>query len=144
MKKMLLTLGALLAFGTCSFATAAQQPATMSGVLTSKNHKFFLTDDATRTTVEVRGEGLKKHVGQKVNLTGELTAGQSGSPQVLTISGVSRAAAAGSSKAAAAGVKSGLSKAAVVGIAGAGTAATVGTLYAADVIGDEETSVSRP
>lgn len=152
MKSMLLTLTALLAFGAHSVATAAARPsasaqagqpsATMSGTLTSNAGKFFLTDDATRTTVEVRGEGLAKHLGQKVSLTGELTAGTAGSPEVLTISSISRTAAVGG-KAAAAGLKAGVSKAAVVGVAGAGTAATVGTLYATDVIGGQETSVSR-
>jgi hypothetical protein len=114
----------------------------MSGTLTANGGKFFLTDDVTGAKVEVRGEGLGKYAGQKVNLTGELAPGTAGSPQVLTTSSVTRTAAVGG-KAAAAGVKAGMSKAAVVAVAGAGTAATVGTLYATDVIGGQETPVSR-
>jgi hypothetical protein len=114
----------------------------MSGTLTANSGKFFLTDEATKLKVEVRGADLQQYVGQKVSVTGKVAAGPAGSPQVLTVSQISRAAATGG-RAAAAGVKGGLSKAAVVGIAGGATAATVGTLYATDVIGGEEESVSR-
>jgi hypothetical protein len=115
----------------------------MSGTLTSQNGKFFLTDSATGTKVEVRGEALQKYVGQKVTVAGQVTPGAAGSPQVLVASSVSRAAAISGGKAAAAGVKGGLSRAAIVGVAGGATAATVGTLYATDVIGDEDQPVSR-
>jgi hypothetical protein len=152
MKQMLLTMAALLLSSVFALATAAARPPsaqagqasqTVSGTLTAKDGKFFLTDSATGITVEVRGEGLQKHAGQKVTATGVVAAGAAGSPQVLTVSSISRASAAVGGKAAAAGVKAGLSKAAVVGIVGGATAASVGTLYATDVIGGEEEPVSR-
>ena len=151
MKKTMSTLLALLTCGACLVITAApgspvvtQMNATssMSGTLTGKNGKFFLRDQVTRTMVEVRGQGLQKFVGSKVNVTGQLQARPSGSLQVLNASEVSRAVAV-STRAAAAGVKTGLSKAAVVGVAGTATATTVGTLYATDVISGDETAVSR-
>ena len=152
--KKLMTLAALLACATLQVASAARPPATstqagrtsstMSGTLTEDKGKFFLTDEASKVTVEVRGEGLQQYAGQTVNLTGQLVPGSTGSPEILIVSEVGRkAAGAVTAKAAGAGIKAGLSKAAVVGIAGAGTAATVGTLYAADVIGSSETPVSR-
>lgn len=152
MKKSPIMLALLACVSIGTMLAAEQTPAstqaghassTMSGTLTAKQGKFFLTDEATRSTVEVRGEGLKKYAGKQVNLTGELMTGSGGSPQVLIVSEVSVKAAGLGSSAAAAGVKSGLSKAAVVGLAGGATAATVGSLYATDVIGDNETSVSR-
>jgi hypothetical protein len=121
---------------------AGQASSSMSGTLTANSGKFFLTDDVTRVTVEVQGEGLSKYVGQKVNLSGSITpAPAAGSPEILIVSSVSRKAAVAASKTAPAGVKAGLSKGAVVGLAGGATAATVGTLYAAG--GGEETPVSR-
>jgi hypothetical protein len=123
-------------------AQSGPSATTVSGKLTAKAGKFYVTDEATQAVIEVRGEGLQRWVGQKVRLSGEMTPAGPGQPQVLTASQVNPVAAVGS-KAAAAGVKSGLSKAAVVGVAGGATAATVGTLYATDVIGGEEESVSR-
>ena len=148
--KMLFTLATLLACAALGVASAGQSPASsnqvgqtslkMSGTLTENEGKFFLTDDASRSTVEVRGPGLEKYAGEKVNLTGDLVPGATGSQDILIISEVSRkAAGVVTGKAAAAGVKSGLSKTLVIGFAGAGTAATVGTLYA---INETEAPVS--
>lgn len=142
MKIFVFTLAALLVCGALAITSAAPgQPSSMSGTLTVNSGKFFLTDEATRLTVEVRGADLRRYAGQKVSVKGVVSPGLADSPQVLTVSQISRAAIGG--RAAAAGVKAGLSKAAVVGIAGAATAGTVGTLYAADVIGGEEAAVSR-
>ncbi|HYP07125.1 MAG TPA: hypothetical protein VER03_12915 [Bryobacteraceae bacterium] len=152
--KKLFTLAALLACAAIGVASAARPPAasnhagrissTTTGTLTEKEGKFFLTDDTSHTRYEVRGEGLQKYAGQKVSIGGQVVPGSTGSPDILIVSEVSRkAAAAPIGKAAAPGVKAGLSKAAIVTVAGAGTAATVGTLYAADVIGGSDTSMSR-
>lgn len=155
MKTLCSTLLVLLACGVWTLMEAAPRPpaatqigevsSTMSGTLIPRGGKFFLTDDTTRASVEVRGMGLQKYAGSKVKVTGVLSPGSGGSQQILTLSQVSRVATAGlgGGKAAAAGVKTGLSKAAVVGIAGGATAGTVGTLYAAEVIGGEEAPVSR-
>jgi hypothetical protein len=149
--KKLITMAILLACATLAVASAAQSPASqagqmttsMSGSLTEKGGKFFLKDEASHSTVEVRGEGLQSYVGQNVNLTGQVVPGSTGSPEILIVSEVSRkVAGVATGKAAAAGVKAGLSKAVVIGAAGGGTAATVGSLYAADVIGGSEKSVS--
>ncbi len=151
--KKLFTLAILLACATIGIASAARPPAssmqagqttsTVSGTLTESGGKFYVTDDATRTTFEVRGEGLQKYVGKKVDLTGQLVPGSTGSPEILIISEIGKKAAGAVTGGTAAGVKGGLSKAAVIGLAGGGTAATVGSLYASDVIGGSEASVSR-
>ena len=126
-----------------SSAQAGQPSATsVSGKLTAKSGKFFVTDEATGKTIEVRGEGLQRWVGKNVQLTGQMNSPAAGEAQVMTVSHVGQATAT-AGKAAAAGVKGGLSKAAVVGIAGGGTAATVGTLYATDVIGSDQPASRR-
>lgn len=152
MKKLVSTLAALLACGVFAMANEipqgstapqiGQAAATMSGALKVESGKFFLTDEASGVTVEVRGERLQKYVGKSITVTGQVTPGPAGSPEVLIVTGVSRTAAV-AGKTAAAGIKAGMSKAAIVGIAGAGTAATVGSLYATDVIAGEEAPVSR-
>ena len=147
MKGTLLKLAALLVCSALAYAAGApRSPAsstTMSGTLTSKDGEFYLTDEASNSTVEVRGEGLQKYVGQKISVTGQVSAGPEGSPVVLNATQVSRAAALGG-KAAAAGVKSGLSKGAIFGIAGGGAAAaTVGALYATGVFNGSSKSASR-
>ncbi len=147
MKRIVIRWAALLVCSALAYATGAPRspapPTTMSGTLTSKEGEFYLTDEASNSTVEVRGDGLQRYVGQKVNVTGQVTAGPEGS-RVLTANQVSRAAASLGGKAAAAGVKAGLSKAAILGIAGGGaTAATVGSLYAVGVF-TGSSSASRP
>jgi hypothetical protein len=153
MKKILFSVAALLVLGTFALpaaprpGSAAQTTSpggvSVSGKLTTKAGKFYITDDATHVRMEVRGDGLQRWVGQKVRISGDVSSTGAGQPQVLTASQVNHTAAV-ASKAAAAGVKSGVSKAAVIGVAGGTTAGTVGGLYAADVIGSEEEPVSRP
>src|SRR4028119_1480858 len=88
MKKFLglATLFACAAMGVASAAgqtpvttQASHMSSSMSGTLTAKQGKFYLNDDASHTTLEVRGAGLKQHVGHQVNLTGELTVNEAGS-----------------------------------------------------------------
>src|ERR1700691_1768891 len=99
MKGTLLKLAALLVCRALAFAAGApRSPAsstTMSGTLTSKDGEFYLTDEASNSAVEVRGEGLQKYVGQKVSVTGQVSAGPEGAPVVLNATQVSRAAALG-------------------------------------------------
>jgi hypothetical protein len=145
MKSMMLRVTAVLVCAVLAAMAAppgSQAESTMSGTLTSADGKFFLTDEATRTSVEVRGEGLEKYVGQRIRVSGQVAPGPAGAPQVLAASQVSRAAAVAGKAAKAAGVKAGLSKAAVVAVGAGATAATVGALYAADVIGEDK-PVSR-
>jgi hypothetical protein len=151
MKRIVFSVVALLVLSAFTLPAAAPRPGSsqtgqsvtsLSGKLTARDGKFFMTDDVTKATVEVRGEGLQRWVGKNVRLTGQMTPAAAGQPAVFSVSQVSQAAAVGG-KAAAAGVKGGLSKAAVVAIAGGATAGTVGGLYAADVIGGDEEPVSR-
>ena len=147
MNRTVLKLVALLVCSALAIATGApRSPAsstTMSGTLTSKDGEFYLTDEASNSTVEVRGEGLEKYLGQKVSVTGQVSAGPEGSPVVLNATQVSRAAALGG-KAAAAGVKSGLSRGAIFRIAGGGAAAaTAGALYATGVFNGSSNPASR-
>jgi hypothetical protein len=152
MKRLVSTLLAVLACSVFAVAVAAPRPpastqvgqttTTVSGTLTAKGNKFYLSDEASGSTVEVRGAGLQKYVGSKITATGQMTPSPAGTPGILTASQVSRKAAV-VAKAAAPGVKAGISKVAVVALAGGATAATVGSLYATDVIGGQEDSVSR-
>lgn len=155
MKKIIISVIALLAFSAFSLSAAprtdspAQKPSTMtaSGKLTTDAGKFFVTDDTTKTRYEVRGENLKHFSGRKVKVVGQLVAGIGSQPEVIVISSIAKigaATAVAGGTAAAAGVKAGLSTAAIVGVTGGATAATVGTLYATDVIGSEDSSVSHP
>lgn len=140
----------LIVLGMAASAFGAPDPASLTGVVTAKDGKYFVTDESTRTTAEVRGEGLEKYVGAKVQIRGKSLTGVTPAPGATLVFAVSDitpvgvgAAAAGGGKAAAAGVKAGLSKAAITGIAAGATAGTVGALYATDVIGGDEEPVSR-
>lgn len=116
---------------------------TLSGTLIAKGGMFFLSDEATGLTWEVRGPGLKKDAGHRVRLTGTVKLVAAGSQQVLIVGQSSRLSAIGG-KTAAAGLKMGLPKAAVIGIAAGGaTAATVGGMYAAGVFSGNDQAASR-
>jgi len=82
MKKITLVAGALIACSALAVAVAAPEPplsapggqafSTMSGSLTAKDRKFFITDETTHLRMEVRGAMLRKFVGQKVSVVGQL------------------------------------------------------------------------
>ena len=156
MRRIVFSAVATLAFSAFTLPAASPRPGastqsgpsqmSVSGKLTTKVGKYFIADSATKSTFEVHGQNLQQWVGQNVRVSGQMSAGVAGQPQVITLSQIDKVGAAvgvGSGKAAAAGLKAGLSNAAVVGVAGGATAATVGTLYATDVIGGDDQPVSR-
>lgn len=119
--------------------SAAQGGATAStkltGVVTHKAGKYFLTDEVTGVTAELRGEQMAKHAGQRITASGDLAAGATpaaGAEYVVivqtielpaAVSGAGVAAGAGMSLAAKAGI--------VAGIAVAG-GVTAGVVAAGD------------
>jgi hypothetical protein len=116
----------------------AAGPAKITGCLSLKNGEVIITEAATNIRTEVRGAGVEKEVGNRVQLTGlpaAVPSGVEGVSEVLNASSVIRTAkgcpvskmagAAGAAGAAAgAGGAVGLSTAATIGIAGAVTAVT--------------------
>lgn len=155
MRKKIFNLSAS-ALLVCSLATSAvagprqaapvnQSGMTLKGKVSSKGGRFFVDDAATKKTVEVQGENLQKWVGKLVRVAGEVTVGTVAAPQVLVVTEVTQVAGAAlaGGAAAAAGVKAGISTAAIATVGAGATAATVGTLYATDVIGGEETPASN-
>ena len=149
-------MSALLVCSLVASATAAPAPppqttqagTTLTGKVSTKGGKFFLFDQATQKSVEVRGTNLMKWVGKHARVVGEVAQGTVVAPEVLVISEITQlagaAVATAGGTAAAAGVKGGISTIAVVGGGAGATAATVGTLVATDVIGGEEEPASRP
>jgi hypothetical protein len=121
----------------------------LSGTLSRRNGRFFLTDETSRVTVELRGTGLERVVGSKIQVTGQTMSGvtpAAGASHVVSVSEfnvVGGAASGAAGKAAAAGMKAGLSKGAIAVIGGVAVAGTVGTLYATDVVGGDEETTSR-
>lgn len=165
MKRIVFNLTLMWAAGSASLLMAApgsqgdtaavtrpgsQAPVLLSGKLTSAGGSYFLTDENTRITFEVRGADLKRYAGKEVKLQGQVLQGKAaaGASQVFEVSRIMRGAVAGtamSGRAAAAGVKTGMSKAAVLGtIGGTAAAGTVGGLYASGAIGGEDSAVSKP
>lgn len=141
------------------------------GTVSKKEGNYFLTQDETKTVLELRGAGLAKHAGHHVQLMGTQLPEQTPAPgasqvvkvgrvNTLAAAGVAGAAGAGTGAAAAAGSAgaAGATGAAaagtmatvlgsttgVVAIGAGATAATVGSLYATDVIGDPDKPASRP
>lgn len=112
----------------------ASGPAKLTGVITKKNGRYFLTDETAGVTVELQGPGLDKQVGTKVTVTGVIDPTGNpaeGASQVVRVSQVSVIGAAGAGAATAAGHGAGLAigtKAVIAGVvvAGAATGTAVG------------------
>ena len=128
----------------------------LTGKLTERGGKYFLTDETTKVTVELRGSNLKSMVGKQVQVVGSPAAGETaaaGASQVINVTQITEAgskkrgaaaAGAGGGAAAGAGTTSGLSTTTIAVLGGvAATAGIVGGLYAAGTIGGGETTVSR-
>ncbi len=130
----------------------ADTPAKYTGVVREENGKFFLTDETTNVTVELRGKNLAKLKGKHVTVTGSVLAGEAaaaGAAAVVSVSSATTVAAAAGAGAAAAGAGAatagGISAGTIAVVGGAvAVGGTVGGLYAADVIGGtEQTPTSR-
>ena len=146
---MFVTLGGLFNAAAAQGGVTTGQ-STWTGTVSQKGGSYFLTQEGTNTTVELRGSGLAKHAGHRVQLKWTALPEQApamGASQVVLVDQVNpvgAAAASSGAKAAGTVAKSGLSKAAFVAAGTGATGATVGSLYAADVIGGDDQPASRP
>jgi len=103
----------------------------MTGTVTEKDGKFFITDTTTNVTAEIRGTDLSKSVGKKVEINGSIIPGATPAPGASEVVQVTHShilgaaaaggAAAGAGAAAAAGLSTGAIVAIVGGVAVAGT-----------------------
>jgi hypothetical protein len=135
----------------------ASAPSKMTGCVVNKDGRFFLTDETTNVTVELRGAGLEKQAGHKVEITGSQLPGvtpaepnYNKAAQVIQVSalkslsnkcslpaGVAAAAGAAAGGAAAGGAAAGgaAAGAAAAGAAAGGAAAAgVSTAVVAGVV----------
>jgi hypothetical protein len=145
--------GSALEFEPLASARAAVTR--LTGILTQRNGHFQLTDQVTHVTVDVTGQGLSTHVGQRVQVTGILNAGVSpaagasqviGATQVQTIAAsaaggavIGGAAAAGVGGATLGGAISASSFAIVSGVA---ATATLGGIAASEALPGPSQSAS--
>jgi hypothetical protein len=109
-----------------SEVVGAAAPAKIAGCLSQKNGGVVITETSTNIMTEVRGAGVEKEVGNRVQLTGLAVAvpsGVEGVSEVLNASSVIRTAK-GCSAVKTAGTAAG------VGVASAATVAVVGTVTA--------------
>ncbi len=127
----------------------ADAPAKYTGVVRESNGKYLLTDEATNVTIELRGKNLARLKGKRIQVTGSVLAGEAaaaGATVVVSVTSAATIAAAAGTAAAGAGAATGagISAATIAVIGGAAAVGgTVGGLYAADVIGGDETPTSR-
>jgi hypothetical protein len=132
--------------------SVAGSPSKLTGIVESKGGAFFLTDETTKVTVELRGSNLEKLVGRRVQVTapnasGETPAGDASqvilitSPAQVTVLAAGSASAGGG--AAGAAVATGISGTTVAIVGGVAAAATVGGLAAAGTFAGSGSTVSR-
>jgi hypothetical protein len=82
MKRIVFSFVALFVFGALTLPAAPKPPSasqagqpdatTVSGKLTTKAGKFYVTDQTTHAATEIRGEGLAQWVGKNVQITGRV------------------------------------------------------------------------
>ncbi len=128
----------------------AMAPSKLTGCVVNKDGRFFLTDETSNVTVELRGAGLAQQAGHKVEVTGAQLPGviptapaYNGAGQVVQVSGMKMVskkcalpvAAAAAGAAAAGGTAAGAGAAAAgAAAAGAGAAAGISTAVVAGVV----------
>jgi hypothetical protein len=136
--------GTAIEFRPAGDASAAFQGV---GVVESRSGKYFLVDQTTHVRVELRGEGLNKLVGTRVQVNGVEMPDESPAPGASLVVAVQKTlilpAAGNPGVPAAAGVSKKLSGEAVALIGGLAAASVVGGLYAGGVIASDESPVSR-
>jgi len=116
---------------------------TVTGTLATESGKYMIVDEATKARFELQGKGFEKLVSSRVNVTGELVAGENGSTPVILVSSANKVGAAAAAGRAGAGTKMALStKLLIVGAVGG--VAAVGGLAATDAIGGTDAPASRP
>jgi hypothetical protein len=128
----------IAAGGALSFdpEVGASGPTKVTGCLASKDGKFVITDQTTNVTMEVRGPGVEKEVGNHVEITGASDAGSptvKGASQIINATAVTRVGKAGACSSKAAGAVAAGGVATAGGVAAAGGAATVAGISVATV-----------
>jgi hypothetical protein len=118
----------------------------MSGTVVLKDGKYFLSDEKSHSTVELRGKAVKRYAGKRVSVTGHPMAGatlSAGLTAVIVVSKIGTAVAVAGAATAAA-TTAGVSAVALttLGITTA-TAGTLGGLYASGAISEDQPA-SRP
>jgi hypothetical protein len=109
---------------------------TMTGMVTVKDNKYFITDSTTNVTAELRGGDIAKYSGKTAQISGSIIPNATPAPgasEVVQVSSSKKAAViAGAAGAAGAGAAVGLTTGATVAIVGGvAVAGTVGGLAAA-------------
>ncbi len=111
----------------------------LTGIVKKQGGKYFLTDETTKVTVELRGKGLEAQVGKRVEVNGSTDASATPAQPATQVVNVQTAtvlakgaAAAGAGAGAAAGTAS--AAGATAGSIGVGTVAIVGGVAAAGTV----------
>ena len=120
----------IAAGGALSFdpEVGATGPTKVTGCLENRDGKVVITDQTTNVTMEVRGAGVEKEVGNHVELTGASEAGSAtvnGASQAINVSAFKRVGKAGACPSKAAGAVAAGGIATAAGGAAAGGTATV-------------------
>jgi hypothetical protein len=107
----------------------------LTGMVSVKDGKYYITDGTSNVTAELRGNDLAKFVGKTVEISGSIIPNATPAPgasEVVQVSGSHKAVAAAAAGAAGAGAAVGLTTGATVAIVGGiAVAGTVGGLAAA-------------
>jgi len=122
----------------------------MTGKVRKEGAKFFLEDEISKVQVELQGDVVIKHAGQRVAVSGVMRTGANGMP-ILQVSELTPVASEAESKrkaAGAIGAGGGVSHTAVIAgvvVAGAGAGAAVAIVHASgSSAGQQPMSPSRP
>jgi hypothetical protein len=116
-------------------AAGASAAATVVGCLEKVDGHYYLTDDTAGIRVELRGAGLEKLIGTRIEVTGSTMPGTAGAAQVIQVSQTKPLAKRCSSAASVAGAGAGAATAAGAA-AGIGTKAVIaGVVVAAAATG---------
>jgi hypothetical protein len=115
----------------------AAGPTKVTGCLVRKDGKYLVMDETTNVTLEVKGAGLEKEVGNRVEITGAADSAApsvGGASQVIRVSAIKQTAKGGcSSVAKKVGATSAAGAAGAAGAAAAGAGGTVGIATATTV-----------
>jgi hypothetical protein len=101
----------------------------VTGTVTLREGKYFLTDATSNVTMELRGGEIDRYVGKKVEVTGSVIPGAKPARGASEVGQVTGTHASGSARIVGAAGISGLGKAAIIG--GVAVTGTVGGLAAA-------------
>jgi hypothetical protein len=118
-------------------ASLAAATLTVSGPLSVDAGKVTLVDEATKTTYELRGNGLRQLSQSRVLVTGDLVAGDAGATPIIVVKSATRlpvTAAAPGSAASSAKTGTSVSKVLIIGgiVGGVAAGALVGGLSGGD------------